>query len=121
MFIEIDENGYATGAWSETQQDWANFEVDEIPEDLNCYIVKNDKLVYQKEKKAKLKSADDNEKMKQSLINYLKETDWMVIRYMETNKAIPEDVAQKRQTTRDKLSALEQEDGKDNLLISLDN
>ena len=68
-----------------------------------------------------MKSADDNEKLKQSLINYLNETDFYVIRSWETGKAIPEDIAQKRQTTRDKLSALEQEDGKGNLLISLDN
>jgi hypothetical protein len=109
MFIEIDEKGYATGAWSETQQDWATFEVDELPEDLNCYQVKNDKLVYNKLKKAELKSADDNEKLKQNLIQYLKDTDWMVIRYMETGKEIPDDISKQRQTARDKLSALEQE------------
>lgn len=110
MFIEIDENGNCTGAWSETQQDWATFEIDELPEDdLSCYYVKNGKLVFEKEKKEKLKNADDNEKLKQSLIQYLKDTDWYAIRYMETGKAIPSDIAKQRQTIRDKLSALEDE------------
>lgn len=109
MFIEIDENGYATGAWSETYQDWATFEVADIPEDLACYIVKNGKLKFEKEKKEKLKKVGDDEKLKQSLIQYLKDTDWYAIRYMETGKAIPEDIAQARQKARDKLSALEDE------------
>lgn len=109
MFIEIDGNGYATGAWSETHQDWATFEVDEIPEDLNCYLVKNGKLVYQKEKKEKLKKFNVDDKLKQSLIQYLKDTDWYAIRFMETGKAMPDDIAKERQTARDKLSALEEE------------
>lgn len=109
MFIEIDEDGRCTGAWSETEQDWATFEVDEIPEDLNCYIVKNGKLVYQKEKKEKLKNFDVDDKLKQNLIQYLKDTDWYAIRFMETDKAIPDDIAKERQTARDKLSALKAE------------
>jgi hypothetical protein len=108
MFIEIDENGNCTGAWSEIQQDWATFEIDELPEeDLSFYVVKNGKLHYQKEKKEKLKKVDDDEKIKQNLIQYLKDTDWYAIRYIETAKAIPEDIAQERQKARDKLSALE--------------
>ena len=109
MFIEIDENGQCTGAWSETQQDWASFEVDEIPEDLDCYLVKNGKLYYQKDKKEKLKKIDVDDKLKQSLIQYLKNTDWYAIRFIETGKAIPDDIAKERQTARDKLSALEEE------------
>lgn len=109
MFIEIDENGNCTGAWSETEQSWANFFVSEVPEDLNCYIVKNGVLVYQEDIKKKLKCADDNEKLKQNLIQYLKDTDWYAIRFIETGKEIPSDIAKQRQTARDKLSALEEE------------
>lgn len=110
MFIEIDENGQCTGAWSETQQDWATFEIDELPEeDLSCYYVKNGKLKFEKEKKEKLKKVDDDEKLKQSLIQYLKDTDWYAIRFIETGKEIPSDIAKQRQTARDKLSVLEEE------------
>lgn len=108
MFIEIDENGKCTGAWSDTRQDWATFEVAEIPENLNCYTVKDGTLVFNKLKKSELKTMDDNTKLKENLIKYLKDTDWYAIRYMETGKAIPEDIAQERETARAKLSALEE-------------
>lgn len=108
MFIEIDENGYATGAWSETKQEWATFEVDEIPEELNCYKVVNGKLVYQEDKKEKLEKASVNNELKQSLQKFLDETDWLIIRNIETGKAIPDGISAQRQAARDEISAIEE-------------
>jgi hypothetical protein len=108
MFIEIDENGYATGAYSETKQEWATFEVDEIPEYLNCYKVVDGILVFQEDRKENLEKADENEEMIQSLQKYLDETDWYVVRYMETGKAIPEGISEHRQAARDEISRLEE-------------
>lgn len=34
---------------------------------------------------------------------YLKETDWYVLRYQETGKAIPQDVLDERQAARDRI------------------
>lgn len=39
-----------------------------------------------------------------NLSNFLKETDWYVLRYIETNKPIPEDIKIKRQNARKELS-----------------
>jgi hypothetical protein len=108
MFIEIDKNGYATGAYSETEQEWATFEVDKIPDDLNCYKVVDGILVFQDDIKENIEKADENEKMIQSLQEYLDGTDWYVVRYMETGKAIPEGISEHRQAARDEISRLEE-------------
>ena len=42
----------------------------------------------------------------QELQFYLKETDWYVLRFIETNKPIPTDIKIKRQNAREKISEL---------------
>lgn len=107
MFIEI-VNGKATGAWSQTLQDWATFEIDELPkEDLSFYKLVDGKLVFNERIKTELKMIEDNEKVKKELEDYLKETDWYVVRFFETGKEIPIEVSEKRQKARDKLGELE--------------
>jgi hypothetical protein len=43
------------------------------------------------------------------LQQYLNETDWYAVRYAETGVEIPEEVKQKRQEAREKISALREE------------
>ena len=108
MFIEII-NGKATGAWSKTPQEWATFEIDELPkEDLSFYRLVDDELVFDEKIKMELKRIDDDEKAKNDLQQYLKDTDWYVLRFFETGKDIPPEVAKQRQKARDKLSEIEQ-------------
>lgn len=47
----------------------------------------------------------DNGRLKE-LENYLKETDWYVIRYADTGVPIPADIKAKRQEAREEISAL---------------
>lgn len=44
-----------------------------------------------------------------ALQKYLNETDWYAVRYAETGVEIPEEVKQKRQEAREKISALREE------------
>ena len=107
MFIEII-NGKATGAWSKTPQEWATFEIDELPkEDLSFYRLVDGKLVFDEKIKIEIKTLEDNEKVKMELETYLKETDWYVLRFFETGKEIPIEISEKRQKARDKISELE--------------
>lgn len=109
MFIEIDENGYTTGAWSETEQEWATFEIESLPEKELCfYKVIDGKLVYQEDRKEKLEKADENEATVLDLRQYLNETDWLIIRNLETGKAIPEDITEKRRKAREIISEIEE-------------
>jgi hypothetical protein len=107
MFIEII-NGQCTGAWSQTLQDWATFEIDKLPEkDLSFYNLVDGELVFDEKRKLELKRIDDDEKAKNDLQQYLKDTDWYVIRFMETGEEIPSEIAKQRQKARDKLSEIE--------------
>lgn len=53
--------------------------------------------------KTKTESELKDEAEKLSAISYLKETDWYVIRKLESGTEIPEDVAKARQEARSKV------------------
>lgn len=106
MFIEIID-GRTTGAWSETPQDWATFEVANLPEkDLRFYKVVNNELVYDNQLELNFVKEDIKEREIEQLKNYLRETDWYSVREAETGKPMPEDVRTARQSARDRISEL---------------
>jgi hypothetical protein len=49
------------------------------------------------------KAKEEQERVNQESLAYLKETDWYVIRFQENGTPIPEDVLAKRQEARDKV------------------
>lgn len=109
MYIQVID-GYATGRYSETKQDWATFEIDKLPEnELRYYKVVDGNLVCDENRKIKLKKIDDDDLLKQGLEQYLKNTEWYFIRYLETKIPIPEDIAKKRIKSWEKLKVLEEE------------
>lgn len=44
--------------------------------------------------------------LKEKCLSYLRETDWMIIRFLETDKKIPEKVLRIRKLCRNKISEL---------------
>lgn len=103
-YIEVID-GYCTGAWATTKQQWTNMEIEEMPNDsLVFYRVENNKLILDENKKRKVINQRENEKIKFELEKYLRETDWYVTRFIETQKPIPNDILQKRQEARKQIS-----------------
>lgn len=83
---------------AETREELENLPcvvIDKIEETDKQYFIHNGEFV-----------TEIPEPIEEELQQYLNETDWYAVRYAETGIEIPEEVKQKRQETRDKISAL---------------
>lgn len=78
---------------------------DKIEETSEEYILHNGEYILKAEAEV-LRNQEEIDKKIEELQKYLDETDWYVSRYSETGVEIPEEVKQKRQEARKKISAL---------------
>jgi hypothetical protein len=88
----------------------------EVAEDLGLDLETEEEIVYGYDGKQYIKGTEPkipqsvvDEKEIAELQEYLTETDWYAVRYAETGVEIPEEVKQKRQDARKKISELRNE------------
>lgn len=79
--------------------------LDKIEETSDEYVLHNGEYILKSEAEV-LQNQEEIEKQIEELQKYLDETDWYVARYSETGVEIPEEVKQKRQEAREKISVL---------------
>ena len=106
MFLGYQNNKIAFVA--DTQEELENLPCvtfDKIEETSEEYVLHNGEYVLKSEADA-LQNQEEIDKQIEELQKYLDDTDWYIARYSETGVEIPEEVKQKRQEAREKISAL---------------